>query len=264
LFIEAAGKVTTGMTSNTFFQCEECGDYFDSMTVFRNHACARAPDQQGSTAQGPNNFREQSKDEKGNDSNTGTSWTRNATLLLIDLYKKYKDQILSGKIRKKVVWERIGKQMREEGYSFNSDQVAGRWKSLLRAYKNVKDHNKKSGNGKKTYEYENELNDILGNDPVINPSFTLSSSSDIPTEKRKVAESDDSEIEASSEQATCSTSAPKKKLVKRGTERNEMMQVFKDYISEQREERRRREELQREKIGLMRELIDVMKESAKK
>lgn len=42
------------------------------------------------------------------------------------------------------------------------------------------------------------------------------------------------------------------------------MQVFKEYMNEQKEERIRREELQREKMSLMRELIDVMKESTKK
>ncbi|XP_056013267.1 uncharacterized protein LOC125672779 isoform X1 [Ostrea edulis] len=261
---ERAEKVKTNMESKTFFQCEECGDFFDDMTIFQNHACARARDHQDPNAQVLCDVREPSKDEKGN--NYSNSWTRNATLLLIDLYKKYKDQILSGKIRKKVVWERITNQMRKEGYSFHSEQVAGRWKSLLRAYKNVKDYNKKFGSGKKTYEYENELDDILGNDPIINPTFTLSSDTSSATEKRKLDESEDSDVETSSEQASCSTSAPKKKLVKRGTERqrNEMMQVFKEYIHEQKEERIRREELQREKMGLMRELIDVMKESTKK
>lgn len=68
------------------------------------------------------------RDEKGNN-----SWTRNATLLLIDCYKKYKNQILIGKTRKKVVWEKITFQMRENSYSFNSEQVAGKCKLILRA-----------------------------------------------------------------------------------------------------------------------------------
>lgn len=155
---------------------------------------------------------------------------------------------------KKVVWEKITSQMKENGYSFNSEQVAGRWKSLLRAYKNVKDHNKKSGSGTKSYEYENELNDILSNDPIISPTFTISSDASMASsaEKRKLNESDDSDDTSTSdhEQASCSTSAPKNKTRKRGTERqrNEM-QVFKEYMNEQKE-RIRREELQREKNEL--------------
>lgn len=62
-------------------------------------------------------------------------------------------------------------------------------------------------------------------------------------EKRKLNENDDSDDTSTSEQASCSTSAPKNKTRKRGTERqrNEMMQVFKEYMNEQKEERIRRE-----------------------
>lgn len=256
----------TSIESRTFFQCEECGDFFDDMNVFKNHACACAQaaraGHQSPLAQEQSAVGDPPRDEKGNN-----SWTRNATLLLIDCYKLYKNQILSGKIRKKVVWEKTTSQMKENGYSFNSEQVAGRWKSLLRAYKNVKDHNKRSGSGTKSYEYENELNDILGNDPIISPTFTLSSDASMASsaEKRKLTERNDSDDTSTSEQASCSTSAPKNKTRKRGTERqrNEMMQVFKEYMNEQKEERIRKEELQREKMSLMRELIDVMKESTK-
>lgn len=162
----------TSIESRTFFQCEEFGDFFDDMNVFKNHACACAQaaraGHQSPLAQEQSAVGDPPRDEKGNN-----SLTRNATLLLIDCYKIYKNQILSGKIRKKVVWEKITSQMKENGYSFNSEQVAGRWKSLLRAYKNVKDHNKKSGSGTKSYEYENELNDILGNDPIMSYIYPL-------------------------------------------------------------------------------------------
>lgn len=82
--------------------------------------------------------------------------------------------------------------MKENGFSFNSQQVTGRWKLLLRACKNVKNHNKKSGSGTKSYEYENELNDILGNDPIINPTFTLSSDASMASSAgKKLNESED-------------------------------------------------------------------------
>jgi hypothetical protein len=76
--------------------------------------------------------------------------------------------------------------------------------------------------------------------------------------KKKLDESDDSEIKTSSERATYGTSAPKKKVVKRGAEgkRSEVMQVYKEYTNEQKEGR--------EEMGLMRELIDVLKKSTKK
>lgn len=74
------------------------------------------------------------------------------------------------------------------------------WKSLLRAYKNVKDHNKKSGSGTKSYEYENELNDILGNDPIISPTFTFSSDASMASSaEKKLNESNDSDDTSTSD-----------------------------------------------------------------
>lgn len=65
--------------------------------------------------------------------------------------------------------------MKKEGYDYTSDQVLGRWKTLLRAYKQVKLNNKKSGAGRKVFEYEAEMDKILKGDPVINPVKTLGS-----------------------------------------------------------------------------------------
>lgn len=67
---------------------------------------------------------------------------------------------------------------------------------LLRVYKNVKDYNKKFGSGIKLYEYENEFNDILGNDFII--SFIFIFLFDVFmvwsfVEKRKLNESNDSD-----------------------------------------------------------------------
>lgn len=55
--------------------------------------------------------------------------------------------------------------------------MAGRWKTLIRAYKKVKDDNKKSGRGRKTFQYEDAIDEVLGNDPAVTPEVTLSSRS---------------------------------------------------------------------------------------
>lgn len=68
-------------------------------------------------------------------------------------------------------------------------------KLLLSVYNNVKDYNKKFRRGIKLYEYENEFNDILGNDFII--SFIFIFLFDVFmvsfVEKRKLNESDDSD-----------------------------------------------------------------------
>ena len=76
---------------------------------------------------------------------------------------------------KKAMWQDISRKINEKGYAYNSEQVSGRWKSLTRAYKNVKDHNKKSGNNKKSFEFESQMDDLFGDDPTIVPVVTASS-----------------------------------------------------------------------------------------
>ena len=80
-----------------------------------------------------------------------------------------------GKMTKKAMWQDISRKINEKGYAYNSEQVSGRWKSLTRAYKNVKDHNKKSGNNKKSFEFESQMDDFFGDDPTIVPVVTASS-----------------------------------------------------------------------------------------
>ena len=65
--------------------------------------------------------------------------------------------------------------MTTTGYKFSTDQIQGRWKSLCRAYKNVKYHNNKSGNDQMHYEYENELDQVFRDDPLISPKVVSSS-----------------------------------------------------------------------------------------
>ena len=52
-------------------------------------------------------------------------------------------------------------------YGFSSEQICGRLKSLMRAYKNTKDSNKKSGSCRKTFEYEDQLDELFAKDPTI-------------------------------------------------------------------------------------------------
>ena len=70
-------------------------------------------------------------------------WTRAPTLQLLDEYERKKHLLISGRLRKKVLWDQIAVALKD--YHFTPDQVSGRWKTLCQNYKNVKDANKKSG-----------------------------------------------------------------------------------------------------------------------
>ena len=103
-------------------------------------------------------------------------WSRQATLLLIGECKDRIERIDSGKLRKNKAFEEISKELHTAGYSFSSEQCSGRMKTITRAYKQVKDHNAKSGNDRKSYIYETELDEIYSSRLNIEPKFVASTS----------------------------------------------------------------------------------------
>ncbi|KAJ8300619.1 hypothetical protein KUTeg_022138 [Tegillarca granosa] len=135
----------------TLMQCEDCKNFFEDWKEFENHPCRK-------------NVKETQTKEIA---------VREATLALIEWYKENASAVSCGKMRKKVLWDKISNKLKGYGYTYTSEQVAGRWKSLLRAYKNIRDHNNKSGNSAKSYEFEKELDEIFAADPAVTPKFTL-------------------------------------------------------------------------------------------
>ena len=129
-------------------------------------------------------------------------WGKAATLLLIDEYKKKSKIVDSGRMTKKTKWLEISKTLNDNGYLYNAEQVSGRWKTLNRAYKNVKDQNRKSGNSRKNIEFETSMDDMLGDDPAIEPLHIASSrkastdKSITCSSKGESQEADDSEEES--------------------------------------------------------------------
>lgn len=198
------------------------------------------------------------------------SWSRSATLLLISEYKSRQSQIEAGKKRKNKAFTEISETLKEHGYHFNHEQCASRLKTITRAYKNMKDHNSKSGNSRKSYEYEQELNDLYEKRPNINPKFVLSTSTtstqpkdDDPgnREETEVAHnkrpsSTDSETEGN----YTKPSAPKS----RKTQVSEVITFIQDMTKNQEErhknEQMKKEERHKDKMSVFKDLIDVLKE----
>lgn len=162
--------VTFTESSGTLFQCSECDGLFASMAVFTSHNCTK--DKQ---TEDPLNT-----DGKGDASCSITSdkcvWGKPETLFLISFFIKTPERSGSWTFDKNTMFDMISKEMCTAGYNYSSTQVTGRWKSLMIAYKAVKDNNKKRGAANKTYKYEDALDEVLLKDPNINPVFTLSSS----------------------------------------------------------------------------------------
>ncbi|XP_053374335.1 uncharacterized protein LOC123522846 [Mercenaria mercenaria] len=179
-------------------------------------------------------------------------WKKEPTLLLISEYKEYQDCIDKGKIKKKVVWTEIAKHLSEEGYNFTPDQVCSRWKTLMRSYKAVKDSNKRSGSGHKTYVYESHLDDVFCDNPVIQPVEVMSSTHSNT--------SDEQSASCSSEEHP--VDGPKKKRA-RLSSASQVVGIMKDYMEmqerRQREEDDRRERMHQERMDILKAFIDAQK-----
>lgn len=85
---------------------------------------------------------------------TGTHlWSKAETLLLINTYSDYKDEFHSGKCTVKQSWGKIAKIMQDKGYNVSGVKCSTKFQALKRTYKTILDHNSRSGNNPKKWEY---------------------------------------------------------------------------------------------------------------
>lgn len=229
-----------GNGSKTMFQCETCSNFFTDMTTFRNHqCCTQRSENPLSTTEGTQSVPSQ------------LVWNKAQTQFLINSYQGFQNKVSQGKLKKKSMWESISEELKEQGHNFTPDQVCGRWKTLVRAYKNVKAHNSKSGSSLKVFQFETELDEIFANDPIMEPVKILSSSTS--SSSPEIADSEEP-----------NESRPPKKKPKSGSQ--QMVQLFQNFVSDQfqrdKEEAERVEKRHQERMALMTSLVDAIKHSS--
>ena len=98
-------------------------------------------------------------------------WPNAASLILLDKYEELKDCFADPKYKKKNLWNSIRKSLDEAGYTYTSNQVAARWRTMLQAYVRAKNASK-SGRGRKRCPYQKELDRLIDSDPSILPNPT--------------------------------------------------------------------------------------------
>jgi len=75
---------------------------------------------------------------------------------------------------------KISKRLQDKfGFSITWQQCDTKWKGLLKMYKDIKEHNSKSGKARKRWEYFEVMNTMLHDKPEITPVATCSSSKDL-------------------------------------------------------------------------------------
>lgn len=104
------------------------------------------------------------------------SWTDTEVKALLAIWGEGKIQEqLDGAARNKAVYEKIAKQLQEQGYTRDWKQCRSKVKNLKTQYREVKDHNNKTGNGRKMCKFYSELDSILGHRPASLPVTLLDS-----------------------------------------------------------------------------------------
>lgn len=80
-------------------------------------------------------------------------WTEACVLLLLENYRASEKKFIDGKQSHKKIWNEIAKIMTEKGHAVTGPQCAAKLRSLKKSYKSVKDHNNKSGNNRRTWQF---------------------------------------------------------------------------------------------------------------
>ncbi|KAJ8310007.1 hypothetical protein KUTeg_011872 [Tegillarca granosa] len=90
-----------------------------------------------------------------------TSWPKEAILLLISLYKEFEEKLEDPRQRKKDTWKIITQKIQEKGYFFSQNKVESKWRSLILSHKEVRKNNTQSGKRRKTFQFFQEIEEIL-------------------------------------------------------------------------------------------------------
>ncbi|XP_024888796.1 uncharacterized protein LOC112465467 [Temnothorax curvispinosus] len=116
--------------------------------------------------------------EDGNDSTSDSTykWSHNATLLLIEEFRFQENNLTSGKMTHKKVWNNIASALSTKGYCVTGSQCLSKYNGMKRTYKSIKDHNAKSGNNPRTWPYMSVMESLLGERPFMSPPAIASSS----------------------------------------------------------------------------------------
>ncbi|CAG9857380.1 unnamed protein product [Phyllotreta striolata] len=106
-----------------------------------------------------------------NTTNAIFSWSHENTLLLIELFGKYRQSVGSFQMKSlKHMFLKIAEEMRKTtGSNVAAGNCENRWKVLERNYKKFLDNSNQTGRGRKTFEYASHMNDILGKKRNISP-----------------------------------------------------------------------------------------------
>ncbi|KAH0557658.1 hypothetical protein KQX54_009807 [Cotesia glomerata] len=102
-------------------------------------------------------------------------WSTPCVLLLLESYRSMENDFNSGKISQKKVWEKVAKELKVKGHDVTGPQCSSKLRSLKKSYKSIKDHNSKSGNDRRTWQFFDIMEEIFSKKAWCDPVAVASS-----------------------------------------------------------------------------------------
>ncbi|XP_021373737.1 uncharacterized protein LOC110463450 isoform X2 [Mizuhopecten yessoensis] len=185
-------------------------------------------------------------------------FSTNESLALIAMYSERKDKFNSAKYRNKSLWEEITRELNaltEKTPGFSAAQVEGRWKTLVSAYRKHITNQNKTGQGSKTFEFEEEMSQVLGERHDMNP-VTIIDSGEPSTQPNEPSEPDGESDEKGEKEKTL-----KRKRVRSSPD---VIGFLKEYVEKEDRKNEERQKVQKtmhdEKMNVFKSLIDAIKQ----
>lgn len=195
-------------------------------------------------------------------------WQPEAVKLLVSLRveKDYKFNMLKTHVS---LWEEISKCLAEQGHTITEKQCSNKWKGLKRDYKSVIDNNSKTGSDKKSCKFYEEFNQLFGNKASTRPSFTLDTSScsrsvspECSASNASDSENKEMSLTDSEEPTTKKAKTPGRKIKKKESGVDRMVNFLKSYQDKQQEMQKEHEMFMKdqnnEKLKRFDKLLDIM------
>ncbi|XP_025154010.1 uncharacterized protein LOC112588408 [Harpegnathos saltator] len=96
------------------------------------------------------------------------AWTKQETLLLLGLYREHQEKFVGGKDTIKKHWDTISQLVQERHY-ISGFKCSTKLQALKRTYKSIMDHNNKTGNNRKDWEYLQIMQELFDEKPWMQP-----------------------------------------------------------------------------------------------
>ncbi|XP_029162959.1 uncharacterized protein LOC114934473 [Nylanderia fulva] len=116
------------------------------------------------------------------------NWTKQEIMLLLDIYTSKEKDFHSGKNTVKHCWESVANEMQKMGHDISGQKCCIKFQAMKRTYKSIKDHNKKSGNNTKKWEYFELMDKIFSEKPWVEPLAVAGTSCNTDSENSSTEE----------------------------------------------------------------------------